>query len=147
MGADPGRLTIRNVGQADQGAPQHGMTMVYREVDGVADHGGRLADMGPTRTGCHHGRFGVTGQTGPSSSQQAHARYKLAVPAGNDANAAMRPMTGPNGFEPTPEQHAPRYSSIPNTLASSLKQAPPVVDIIYIVESNTNALNTSFIGM
>ena len=80
------RLTIRNVGQAVLGAPQHGMTMVYREVDGVAKGTIRLADMDPTRkVAATNGSVSWTdwAEFKPTSN----ARYKLAVPTGNDANA------------------------------------------------------------
>ncbi len=60
--------------------------MVYREVDGVAKGTIRLADMDPTRkVAATNGSVSWTdwAEFKPTSN----ARYKLAVPTGNDANA------------------------------------------------------------
>lgn len=113
------RLTIRNIGQAALGNVQHGSTLVFRTIDGVSKGTIRLADMDSSRQSAAVGGS-VTWADWPEFKPVNEARYRLAVPAGSDAD------TGNNERSVSLPDRCKAGSSPASPLKSGIKPVAPL---------------------
>lgn len=113
------RLTIRNIGQAALGNVQHGNTLVFRTIDGASKGTIRLADMDASRQSAVQGGS-ATWTDWPEFKPVNEARYRLAVPAGSDAD------TGNNERSVTVPDRCKSGSKPVSPLKSGIKPIAPV---------------------